>query len=190
MSLLQDAIELAVKYHSEQFRKSKINGFKIPYISHCFEVMKLVYKWGCGTEINLAVCAIHDGIEDTELTEKELIDKCGNEVYELVNELTFIPLRDIDRKTFKNEYLKSFKDKTINALIIKIADRICNVNDFLLTDKKYAAEYFGKAYCLIEFLILRKEEIINRYNNNVLLNIFEDIEKIKKELYSLCVNNF
>ena len=49
-------------------------------------------------------------------------------VVSIVKELTFDP-KDMS----KEEYMASFATKSIDAIIIKIADRLCNVMDFKLT---------------------------------------------------------
>ena len=78
-----------------------------------------------------------------------------------------IPIKSLDiiaELTFegkdKNEYLRSFEHKSVQALIIKLADRICNVQDFkLVGDHTYASKYLHKADCLIEIAERRRDEI-------------------------------
>lgn len=38
----------------------------------------------------------------------------------------------------KNAYMQSFETKTVEALVAKLADRFCNVTDFLQDSPDYA----------------------------------------------------
>jgi len=79
--------------------------------------------------------------------------------------LTFIPTTKDKKEQAKEKdaYLKSFKYKPIEALVIKLADRICNVLDYKLTDPGYAVIYFNKAKCLFEFYQERRNEVVAQF---------------------------
>lgn len=155
--LLFIAMKVMSEYHENQYRKNEIGGIQIPYAVHPVEVMKLVWTWKTGNESLLVAALLHDTLEDTSITEDELNSFFGEQITNLVKELTF------DESVSKEEYMQSFVNKSVDALIIKIADRICNVKDFLLTNEKYAIKYFNKAEPLFNALKSRLQEIGRAY---------------------------
>ena len=78
------AIKFSDKAHKDQIRQSGD-----PYITHPFEVAKIL------TSINLDASAIaagllHDTIEDTTISTKEITETFGSQISELVQGLTKI----------------------------------------------------------------------------------------------------
>jgi (p)ppGpp synthase/HD superfamily hydrolase len=150
-TLIQNAVDLATKAHSGAFRKS--GSVQLPYIAHPLHVARLLWSWGLD-DINVILAAIcHDVLEDTAVTTEELRDVIGDEVAEIVNELTCLP------SVSKEDYMNSFESKSIRAFSIKIADRICNTEDFLCFDPPYALKYWKKAKALINLQPKRAKEI-------------------------------
>jgi hypothetical protein len=56
-------------------------------------------------------------------------------------------------------------------LIIKLADRLCNVSDFMLIDNGYAVKYWRKAESLITICQNRFFEVADSYNKEVANNM-------------------
>lgn len=145
--------------HSGQTRKGKINGNILPYFFHPIQVANLVFKFGAGTDDNMMAALCHDlQEENVTITEQELLDVTNQNVVNIVKELTFIPSSGT-----KEKYMLSFETASIDAVIIKIADRLCNVADFKLTSPEYAEKYFLKASPLFEAFEKRKHEICVKY---------------------------
>lgn len=118
--IVQKAAKFATHMHARQFRKE----IPIPYVTHCFEVMKKVSQYTSDPEI-WAAALLHDVLEDTYATEKHLEDlQFGPRIIGIVKECT----RGEDED--KWEYMKSFADKSLESILVKIADRHCNVQDF------------------------------------------------------------
>ena len=141
MSLLEQAISFAGKKHSGQTRKS----FPVPYIVHPMEVMYAVAKLGITDEKVLIGAVLHDLYEDTETSSHEVIELFGEDVHKLVDELSLYGSQPEDKKN----YLLSFSAKSIDALLIKMVDRTCNVKDYVAAGNwKYALKYFNKALVL------------------------------------------
>ena len=152
--LVQQAIVFAVEHHAGQIRKEPINGFYMPFISHPIQVMKMVWQWGAGTPVALASAVCHDLLEDTDVTYSMLKRKLGRDVADIVQELTHD-----ERAMSKSDYLQKFAGSSRTALIIKLADRFCNVADWHLTDQRYALKYFRKATPLFKIMMARMDEI-------------------------------
>jgi guanosine-3',5'-bis(diphosphate) 3'-pyrophosphohydrolase len=166
---MQKALEFAVKKHAGQMRK----GFNAPYIVHCLEVVKELALFEIDDTSPLyEVGFLHDTLEDTETTYEELVSEFGFVVANMVRDLSFSP----DSNQTKQQYMDSFADKEIELVVVKLADRMCNVRDFLETrwcsqDVSYAVKYFDKAKALFACLSNRKDEIIKAFSQETLLSI-------------------
>lgn len=174
MERVQKAIELAVKFHANQFRKEhNAAGCRIPFIVHPIQVMKVIFDWGAGSEVNLAAAVSHDLLEDTDVTDNELFGTIGDPSYQIVQELTFHEqgADPRDRQDQKHVYLQTFAVKSVNALVIKLADRACNVQDFINGGDKYASTYANKAQPLYDAVINRIDEIESVYGSKTRLVI-------------------
>lgn len=175
---LSNVIDFTVDKHRKQYRKNKINGIAIPYLFHPFEVTKYVFKWGAGTLVNLKSSLTHDVREDCDVSYEEMIKVVGKESADIVEELSFFSNENFS----KQEYIASFVSKSVPALIIKLADRICNSLDFKLSDPKYALVYWQKANLLLDAYNKRKDEISDLYGYVTVSNIDDTIAKVLDEL--------
>ncbi|MBQ9180677.1 bifunctional (p)ppGpp synthetase/guanosine-3',5'-bis(diphosphate) 3'-pyrophosphohydrolase, partial [Candidatus Saccharibacteria bacterium] len=127
---VKKAVEMAKKAHEGQFRKTGE-----PYIVHPLAVKKILEEWGMDEDTVIAG-VLHDTVEDTDLTLKDIEKEFGESVAFLVDGVTKLStardgMRDIDT------YLPETKDNflrlmialgdDIRVLIIKLADRLHNL---------------------------------------------------------------
>jgi len=164
MTLIDRAVLLAANLHHGQHRKDQQGGISLPYLVHPLEVLKLLWSWGVADDTVLAAAALHDVFEDTDATGHAVHDACGIDVYNLVAELTQSDDQD------KADYIRSFGDpaqKSVESLVVKVADRICNVRDFLRTDFGYAGKYLLRARELRAAVASRYKEVTCRFGNEV-----------------------
>ena len=122
---LLDALEYAAEMHRDQRRKGAEAS---PYINHPIQVARVLADVGAVTDLpTLMAALLHDTIEDTKTEKKDLIERFGAEVAELVEEVTDDKSLDKDvRKQRQVEHAPHLSDR---AKMIKIADKICNVTD-------------------------------------------------------------
>lgn len=172
MTTKSDLVDKAIVFAAERgyfgFRRKNL---QLPYLIHPLDVAKQLAQFGIerDKEQDVWVTAIlHDVYEDnTNLTfESEIFAReWGENVCKYIQELTFIP----SQFQSKSAYLKSFANKSTESFVIKVADRLCNVRDFLEFDPQYAAKYFEKADCLWSILMkgTRTTEINVRFGNCV-----------------------
>lgn len=103
------------------------NAAKSPAIIHIAEVAKYVEDHG-GSEKMIAAAWLHDIVEDTEVTLKDIESLFGPEVAALVDGLTdpadFAPLPLDKRKPLQADRLKQKSD---DVKRIKICDQLSNV---------------------------------------------------------------
>lgn len=151
---MNHALQFAYNAHLGKFRK---NG-RVPYIIHPLEVMKQLSRWGItDTDIQQAAL-LHDVVEDTDYTYQNIEDEFGFVVAEIVKQLTFVYEGDgTDKKEKKQEYIASFQTKSVPALLIKAADRLCNTIDFM--PDRYAKKYLHMGKPVFDAIIDRKKEI-------------------------------
>jgi (p)ppGpp synthase/HD superfamily hydrolase len=122
---LLNAIEFASRKHSTQRRKDKEAS---PYINHPIAVAHLLADTGGVTDlVTLMAAVLHDTIEDTETTGEELEAQFGRTVRNVVEELTDNKL--LDKADRKQRQIDHAPDLTVPAKIIKLADKIANVQD-------------------------------------------------------------
>ena len=79
---LKEAINIATKAHEGQLRKTGE-----PYIIHPLAVMKILQEWNMDEDTIIAGI-LHDTVEDTDLSLKEIEDTFGKDVAFLVNGVT------------------------------------------------------------------------------------------------------
>jgi (p)ppGpp synthase/HD superfamily hydrolase len=170
MSDLRPAIDLAMMCHGMEFRKGEKAGSKLPYIVHAFAVGTTVFKWGAGRPAMLKSSFTHDCKESKpDITWGFMEGVLGSEATGYNQELTFLPdpsWDDNKKAEVKNAYLMSFMDKSIESLVIKLADRYENTDDFLLENTGYAKEYWKKAEPLFEAFRRRKLEIVKNFGQD------------------------
>jgi (p)ppGpp synthase/HD superfamily hydrolase len=153
---IQRAVNFAVKAHAGQFRKCGL-----PYIVHPMAVMAQLRDWGITNFVTWKAAVCHDVWEEQPaITMPQLSKVLGEEAALVVDELTFRPEDNgVPAKQQKPIYLRTFYDKSVHALAVKVADRLSNVCDFLAVDPQYAKKYYGLAEDLFGAMIAREDEI-------------------------------
>ena len=119
------ALEKAAALHDGQYRKNS----KVPYIVHPVAVMLLTSKYS-EDEAVLAVALLHDTIEDTAYTPKELERDFGERVKNFVLDITedkSLPWRE--RKERYLEHLR--KEAPMESVLISCSDKLHNMRDIL-----------------------------------------------------------
>src|SRR3954464_10060628 len=120
---LTRAYDFAARYHVQQTRK----GVKAePYINHLAEVALLVAEATDGADANLVLAAVlHDTIEDTKAKYEDLVFAFGEDVADLVKEVTDDKkLPKAERKRLQVQHAPHLSRR---ARMIKIADKTSNL---------------------------------------------------------------
>lgn len=155
---LLGTLDFVYKAHRGQFRK----GSGLPFIVHPLAVLSQISEWGITNLVLWKTALCHDVREDCrKVTRQHLIQVIGEEAAGYVEELSFFPDHSlvIPVPQQKATYMETFRQKSIPALVVKCADRICNTFDWLSTDQDYAKAYWKKAAALIEVMQQRADEI-------------------------------
>jgi GTP diphosphokinase / guanosine-3',5'-bis(diphosphate) 3'-diphosphatase len=136
-NLITNAFRFALDAHKNDKRASGE-----PYFSHPYEVALIVAKEIPLDDISVAAALLHDVVEDTKFTIKDLQAEFGNEVAEIVDGATQIEgitenyeLKQIE--SYKKMLLSMTSD--IRIMLIKFADRLHNLRtlEFLSNTRQY-----------------------------------------------------
>ncbi len=125
MNTIIKALAFAADKHRDQRRK---DAEASPYINHPIALADVLANEAHITDERVLVAAIlHDTIEDTETTEQELVRSFGQEVADIVLEVTDDQaLPKAERKRLQVEHAGKLSRR---AKLVKIADKICNIRD-------------------------------------------------------------
>jgi len=129
LTKIADDRDQALAYATQQHQgQTRSDGS--PYIAHPTRVAQSVERLKKSKNIEALIQAayLHDTIEDSNTTHKDLKKMFGGLVASLVQELT--SNKDEVKRQGKTEYLsKKMAGMSSYALVIKLADRLDNVQD-------------------------------------------------------------
>tara|TARA_R110000737_G_scaffold168066_1_gene194593 strand:+ start:347 stop:967 length:621 start_codon:yes stop_codon:yes gene_type:complete len=125
MSMFLDCWDFASKHHKGQWYGSK------PYMYHLKKVSDVALDCDYTDESILMSCLLHDVIEDTMATYKDVKENFGEEVAEIVYCVTDELGRN--RKERKSKTYKKIYDNP-KAIVVKLCDRISNITESMSAD--------------------------------------------------------
>ena len=137
VSMIEEAYQMAKKAHGGQCRKSGE-----PYIVHPLWVAIILADLEMDKE-TIVAAILHDVVEDTEITEKEISSIFGEEVALLVDGVTKLgrlsyssDKLEVQAENLRKMFLAMAKD--IRVIIIKLADRLHNMRtlQFMTPEKQ------------------------------------------------------
>ena len=125
LDLVYDAYNFGKAAHKGQKRKSGE-----PYFIHCVAVATILADWGM--DKNMVISGLlHDTIEDTTVSKKDIINRYGEDVLHLVESVTNLSGIKFNSRNHKKaeNFMKMFISfaNDIRAIIIKLADRLHNL---------------------------------------------------------------
>ena len=127
MGLIFRALRFSADKHSNQRRK---DAKASPYINHPIQVAEILWRVGDVRDVSLLVASLlHDTIEDTATTPEEIRAEFGEEVLALVLEVT--DDKRLPKATRKQLQVEHAPHKSQNAKLLKLADKISNVQDIV-----------------------------------------------------------
>lgn len=125
LELVLHALEFAAHKHRDQRRK---DVHASPYINHPIALANVLVNEADIHDPDV-ICAalLHDTIEDTETTPRELAQEFGERIRDIVLEVTDDKnLPKAERKRLQIEHAAHASDQ---AKLVKLADKICNLRD-------------------------------------------------------------
>ena len=136
---------LAERKHQGQFRKTRPGETPVPYFEHPRNVVKNLLDWGePENSPAIGIAWGHDLMEDTDVTDREILEASDENVLQGIRKLTY------RKGTDKQQYLRNVASSgNRNVLLVKISDRIHNSRDFIrYSGRVRAYEYLHEADCI------------------------------------------
>lgn len=155
---LEKKLDKALHYTAKNLDKSGHNSK--PVLFHSFKVSELLSRYGYKEEIVIAA-ALHDLIEDTDVTYEMLVNDFGKEIADLVLAVSFDPKVE-DKLVQAKLMFENAKNYGKDALLIKCSDLIDNIQFVqFVDDKQKRIELFKKYDLFIKIAkdLIGEEEI-------------------------------
>jgi GTP diphosphokinase / guanosine-3',5'-bis(diphosphate) 3'-diphosphatase len=132
MGLVLKAMAFAASKHRDQRRKDEEAS---PYINHPIALAAVLWSEGSiGDPVIIAAALLHDTIEDTKTTAKELRRVFGVKVAGIVGEVT--DDKRLPKERRKELQIEHAAQLSKSAKLVKLADKICNLRDILASPPK------------------------------------------------------
>lgn len=146
---LQDAVAWATRAHYGQERDGED---ALPYVVHPLEVLATL-RWiaGLRDEDMLCAAALHDTLEETDVTEGDIRARMGDRVADLVKELTRREPSEAETAGLSKDEIYQLRSQILfdeirqmspEAQIIKLCDRYSNLREAELTRTKEKLERY------------------------------------------------
>ena len=167
----QKIINNAMLFAAKHFNES-CHNFGKPVYFHCIKVGMTLFDLGYEEKIIVAGI-LHDLLEDTDCTSKDIKEAFGEEMAALVEVLSFNPsIEDkfLQSKAMIDECVKAGRD----ALVVKCMDMYENGKFFNLVTKLDVKEYLIKKF---NYFLTVAEPLIN---NEAVFNLYKkQVENMK-----------
>ena len=171
------ALEFAAGAHLGQKRKDPEGS---PYISHPFAVGLVLERLGYEEDVVIAGI-LHDVIEDTNFTIRDIESKFGKKVAKFVLGVTEKNKLDSWEKR-KIDYRENLKEQPGEALAISGADLLCNRLDLLMRLQTGVLEALNKFEVSLHTILDNDKKRIEIIKRGVSGELIHEIEKIEREL--------
>ncbi|RSN41639.1 MULTISPECIES: HD domain-containing protein [Actinomadura] len=142
------AAAAAVRWHGDQRRPTGA-----PYLEHLLEALEVLVRGAGETDPDvLAAVLLHDVVEDTPATTADVEAEFGPRVAELVDWVTKPPAGGAGRqakRAAKSAYLRRLRDAPRDAVRVKLADRVSNVQTLDRMPPDFQRRYYAETVTYI-----------------------------------------
>ncbi|GAA2623907.1 HD domain-containing protein [Actinomadura fulvescens] len=145
---VEKAATAAQRWHGDQRRPTGV-----PYVEHLLEALEVLVRGPQVTSSDLlAAVLLHDVVEDTGATVSEVEAEFGPVVAELVDWVTKPPAAGAGRqakRAAKAAYLRRLGEAPREAVLVKLADRVSNVQRLYQMPPDYQRRYYAETVTYI-----------------------------------------
>jgi (p)ppGpp synthase/HD superfamily hydrolase len=142
------AYSAAERWHGDQLRPTGV-----PYVEHLLEALEALVAGAGVTDPDLtAAVLLHDTVEDTAATIGDIEREFGDRVAELVDWVTKPPATGPGRtakRAAKSAYLRRLRDAPAEAILVKLADRVSNVQRLDQMPPDFQRRYYAETITYI-----------------------------------------
>lgn len=177
---IEQAIRAATILHKDQMRKGSV---PMPYVGHLFAVALIVSDY-TDSEDTLIAALLHDTLEDTDYTAKELQEDFGGTVRDIIEPLSEPPDTETETASWKDKkkhYAKQLKDAPLESLLIAAADKIHNmrsiIEEYYDDHTRFLKEFEGT----LEDRVQMYQEISNILNRRLSNDIMQEFNHVFDE---------
>ncbi len=185
---IEQAIKAAGVLHQDQLRKGAV---PLPYVTHLIAVT-LILRDYTSDEDTLVAALLHDTIEDTDYTERELREDFGEEVGDMVMSLTEPKFEDADKLPWlktKKRYADQLRKAKTETVMIAAADKAHNfrtiVDEYLEDHNRYMQDFGPHIEDRIEAYQDISNAINSRLKDGIVHEFNHTFDQYKKFLYDV-----
>ncbi|MEU5883220.1 HD domain-containing protein [Spirillospora sp. NPDC047279] len=143
LAVVERAVIAARRWHGDQLRPTGV-----PYLEHLLEALEVLVRGAGVTSPDLlAAVVLHDVVEDTAATARDVEDEFGPVVAELVDWVTKPPAAGEGRqakRAAKSAYLRRLGEAPREAKVVKLADRVSNVQRLHQMPPDFQRRYYAE----------------------------------------------
>lgn len=164
----KDIVEYAIYYATKAHKGQKRKLEDVDMIFHPFTVGMLLQRCGCDEKV---VCAgiLHDVVEDTNHTFKDIEKEFGKEIRDYVYDASE-PDKTLEWEERKIHTIEQIKNAPLGSKLIVACDKISNLEDTYENIQKYGEE---KAWSVLK----RPKEKQKWYYTNVYESCINGVDK-------------
>lgn len=174
-----EKVKKALAFATEKHKGQKRDDGQ-DYIIHPIRVAKIVERYKKSENLENILCAalLHDTLEDTYTSPKEIEDEFGKMVSSMVIELT--TAQSVPKLIGKDVYLANkMLNMTSYAFIIKLADRLDNIKDLGGVSLEKKKRYIKETYSIMKILQIKQN--ISKAQQDLMNEIYKVLESYKDE---------
>ncbi len=172
MNIIEKAVQFASKAHEGACRK----GTSLPYILHPLEAASIVAQITDDPEV-IAAAALHDVVEDTSFTEKDIRVLFGNRVADLVMFNTEDKRRERPASETwtirKQETISHLEQASEDEMIVAFADKLSNLRSMLIDYIREEESFWNR--------FAQKDPLKHVWYYSCLLDVFERFFEKRKD---------
>lgn len=148
--MIQQALAFATAAHQAVGQRRRYTDE--PYIVHPVAVAQIVMQVPGHTWQMVCAALLHDVVEDTKVRIETINAMFGNQVADIVRDLTNVEAEAGNRATRFHLNKAKLANASPEAKTVKLADLIDNTKTIVEKDKKFAPVYLGEKLEVLEVL--------------------------------------
>ena len=169
---IQTFYQKAIKFAGEKHKDQLVPGTKLNYLLHlsnvAMEIIIASYNTSnFDTDFAIQVALLHDILEDTDTTFKELESKFGSEVTRSISALSKIS--NLPKEQQMRDSLNRIKKLQHEVWAVKLADRITNLQlPPIHWDTEKKKNHLGQAKLILKELKYGNDYLAKRLENKII----------------------